>query len=133
MVAKAKKTSESCFDEFDKTSPKRKEPSIQILYEYEKHYLELIRQYSSEISLIEKMLIDFRNEQEAFYKDTLPKITKQLNQDIGIDPDMKKVWLERLTTNIDRSFNLSETLINDYATKKIDEFKRAVTEKLRNL
>ena len=46
---------------------------------------------------------------------------------------MRDVWLKRLTTNIDRSFGLSETLINDYATKSIDEFKTAVNEKLQKL
>ena len=36
-------------------------------------------------------------------------------------------------TNTDRSFKLSETLINDFAIKKLDEFKTAVKEKLKNL
>lgn len=132
-MAESKKVSDNCFNEFDDVSPKRKDPSIQVLYDYEKHYMELVRKYSPEISMIVGMLSDFRNEQEQFYKEILPQIVAKLNEDAGIDAEMRNVWLKRLTTNMDRSFELSETLINDYATKSIDEFKIAVNEKLRKL
>lgn len=127
------KSAGNCFDEFKDISPKRKDPTIQVLYEYEKHYLEMVRKYSQDIKFIEDMLSNFRREQETFYSKTLPDIINKLNQDVGVDEEMKKVWLNRLSTNIERSFTLSETLINDYATKSIDEFKAAVNEKLRSI
>ncbi len=133
MITESKKEPDNCFDEFDDVSPKRKEPSIQVLYDYEKHYMELLRKYSTEITMITSMLGDFRKEQELFYNETLPQIVAKLKQDASIDDEMRNIWLKRLTTNIDRSFGLSETLINDYATKNIDEFKRTVNEKLRKL
>lgn len=132
-MAKNKKEADNCFNEFDDVSPKKKKPSIQVLYDYEKHYMELVRKFSPEISMIAGMLSDFRKEQERFYKEVLPQIAEKLNQDAGIDAEMRNIWLKRLTTNVDRSFGLSETLINDYATKNIDEFKTAVNEKLRRL
>lgn len=132
-MVERKKISDNCFDEFDDVSPKRKNPSIQVLYDYEKHYMELVRKFSPEITMIAGMLSDFRNEQEQFYKEVLPQIIDKLNNDAGVDAEMRNIWLKRLTTNIDRSFGLSETLINDYATKSIDEFKSAVNEKLRKL
>ena len=46
MMGESKKTSDNCFSEFDDVSPKRKNPSIQVLYDYEKHYMELGRKYS---------------------------------------------------------------------------------------
>lgn len=133
MMAESKRTPDDCFHVFDDVSPKKKEPSIQVLFDYEKHYMELVRKYSPEISMIVDMLRNFRKEQEQFYKETLPEIIAKLNEDVGIDEEMKRVWLKRLTTNMDRSFGLSETLINDYATKNIDEFKAAVQERLRKL
>ena len=133
MMGESKKTSDNCFSEFDDVSPKRKNPSIQVLYDYEKHYMELVRKFSPEISMIEGMLSNFRNEQEQFYKEVLPQIVDKLNQDVAIDAEMRNIWLKRLTDNIDRSFGLSETLINDYATKSINEFKETVNEKLRKL
>lgn len=38
--------------------------------------------------------------------------------------------MKRFVDNMDKSFSLSETLINDYVVKTIDEFKNEVKEKL---
>ena len=132
-MSKNKEISNNCFNEFDDVSPKRKEPSIQILYDYEKHYMELVRKYNSEITMIANMLSDFRSEQKQFYKEILPPVIDNLNQDEGIDNKMKEIWLKQFTENMDRSFFLTETLINNYTIKKIDEFKIAVNEKLKKL
>ena len=123
----------NCFDEFNDIPQKKKDPTIQVLYEYEKHYLEMLKKYSDEIRFIQDMLARFRNEQELFYHKLLPDISKKLSEDAGIDDEMKKIWLNRLTTNIERSFSLSETLINDYATKSLDESKQAVNERLHSI
>lgn len=123
----------NCFDEFKDIPQKRKDPTIQVLYEYEKHYLEMIKKYSGEIKFIQNMLVEFRKEQENFYNQMLPEIIDKLNKDKGIDEEMRRVWLTRLSTNIERSFNLSETLINDYTIKSLDEFKQAVNEKLHDI
>jgi len=128
-----KKTLDNCFDEFDDISPKRKEPSIQILYDYEKHYMELVRKYSTEITMIAKMLSDFRDEQKEFYEEILPQVSEKLNQEEIIDNEMKKRWLTQFKANMDRSFSLTETLINNYTTKKIDEFKTIINEKIMRL
>ena len=93
----------------------------------------MLKKYSDEIRFIQDMLARFRNEQELFYHKLLPDISKKLSADAGIDDEMKKIWLNRLTTNIERSFSLSETLINDYATKSLDEFKQAVNERLHSI
>ncbi|MDY5244454.1 MAG: hypothetical protein SPH40_04585, partial [Anaerobutyricum soehngenii] len=72
-------------------------------------------------------------EQTKFYEQVLPNIIDKLNSDEGIDAEMKRTWLNRLSTNMERSFNLSESLINDYAVKNLQEFKTAVNEKMRNI
>lgn len=122
----------NCFREFDDVTPRKKDPSIHVIFEYEKHYMELVREYSNEIKFIEKMLSEFRIEQTKFYEDTLPKISRSLTEDVSVDDEMKKLWLSRLSTNMERSFLISEKLITDYATKSIDEFKKAVEEKLKS-
>lgn len=127
------KRQNNCFREFDDMSPKRKEPSVQVLYEYEKHYMEMVKKYSQEIKFINDMLRDLRQEQITFYGEILLKVENKLNEDKGIDDEMRKIWLNRLSRNIHRSFELSEILIHNYVTKKIDEFKTVVDKKLREL
>lgn len=128
-----KKSKSNCFEEFNDGAPRKKDPTIQILFDYEKHYMDLVRKYSAEIKFIEDMLSDYRQEQIKFYTETLPELKKKLNDDPGVDEEMKRVWLCRLTANMDKSFQMSDTIINDFATKKLQEFKDAVNEKLRGL
>ena len=119
-------------EEFNDDTPRKKDPTIQVLFDYEKHYMDLVRKYSNEIKFIEDMLSDYRQEQIKFYAETLPKL-KKINEDFGIDEEMKRTWLSRLTNNMDKSFQMSDTLINEFVTKKLQEFKDDVNEKLRGL
>lgn len=128
-----KKSKSNCFEEFNNDAPRKKDPTIQVLFDYEKHYMDLVRKYSTEIKFIEDMLSDYRQEQIKFYTETLPELQKKLNEDPGVDEEMKRTWLCRLTANMDKSFQMSDTLINDFVTKKLQEFKDAVNEKLRGL
>ena len=127
-----KKSTSSCFEEFNDDTPRKKDPTIQVLFDYEKHYMDLVRKYSNEIKFIEDMLSDYRQEQIKFYAEILPKL-KKINEDFGIDEEMKRTWLSRLTNNMDKSFQMSDTLINEFVTKKLQEFKDDVNEKLRGL
>lgn len=121
------------FDVFKDDVPKdRQHITIQTLYEYEKHYMKLVAEYKEEISFIEKMLSDYRQEQVQFFKEDLPAIKQKLENE-HVDEAMESVWLKRLADNMERSFNISEKLITNYSTKKIDEFKDAVNEKLHGL
>lgn len=121
---------EDCFSNFEDIPVSKKDKSIQVLYDYEKHYMDLVRKYSSEIEFVSKQLMEFRKEQKEFYDIVLPKIIAKLNGEKAIDDDTRKVWMKRFVDNMDKSFSLSETLINDYVVKTIDEFKNEVKEKL---
>lgn len=120
------------FSMFEDISPRKQEPTLQVLYDYEKHYMELIRQHKNEIVFIENMLKDYRQENIDFFNNQLSKISQKLDAE-HIDKDMKNAWLKRLEENMNRSFAVSEKLITDYTTKKLDEFKTIANEKLRSI
>ena len=127
----------NCFNAFDeissKSSYRKKDYAMQSLYEYEKHYLNLIKNHSKEIAFIESMLKDFRDEQEEFYKKALPEIAQKLAEDNAIDPEMRRACLDRLTKNMERSFSLSENLIKGFLTKKLEEFHNELLKKIESL
>lgn len=120
------------FSMFEDISPRKQEPTLQVLYDYEKHYMELIRQHKNEIIFIENMLKDYRQENIDFFNNQLSRISQKLDAE-HIDKDMKNAWLKRLEENMNRSFAISEKLITDYTTKKLDEFKTIANEKLRSI
>ncbi|WP_305768645.1 hypothetical protein [Candidatus Epulonipiscium viviparus] len=106
--------------------------SLQLLYEYEKHYLELLKKHSPEIDFIDRKLKEFRQEQIDFFSKILPNVSAKLDAE-AIDQEMKKVFMNRFANNIERSFALTETLLNDYSIKKLDEFKRLVQNTLKSI
>ena len=57
---------------------------------------------------------------------------EHLNQDIAIDEETKRIWLNRFVTNMDNSFNLSESVIEHYVTKHVQEFNEAVNRAIQN-
>ena len=120
------------FSIFEDISPKKQEPTLQVLYDYEKHYMELIKQHKNEIVFIENMLKDYRQENIDFFNNQLSRISQKLDAE-HIDKDMKNACLKRLEENMNRSFAISEKLITDYTTKKLDEFKTIANEKLRSI
>lgn len=120
------------FSMFEDISPRKQEPTLQVLYDYEKHYMELIRQHKNEIIFIENMLKDYRQENINFFNNQLSRISQKLDAE-HINKDMKNAWLKRLEENMNRSFAISEKLITDYTTKKLDEFKTIANEKLRSI
>lgn len=118
------------FEEFEDIVSQKQAPTVQVLYEYEKHYMDLVRKYRPEIQFLKELLEQLRAEQVAFYNDQLPSITQKLEEDAGIDEAARREWLKRLTQNMDRSFELSTELIRGYILKDIEEFRNAVREKL---
>ena len=120
------------FSMFEDISPRKQEPTLQVLYDYEKHYMELIRQHKNEIIFIENILKDYRQENIDFFNNQLSRISQKLDAE-HINKDMKNAWLKRLEENMNRSFAISEKLITDYTTKKLDEFKTIANEKLRSI
>ncbi|WP_303692006.1 hypothetical protein [Megamonas hypermegale] len=122
----------SIFDVFEDVSPQKQDTNIQTLYDYEKHYMELVKRYKDEINFIENLLKNYRDEQINFFEKQMPAIYQKLTVE-RIDSDMKKLWLKRLEENMSRSFSISEQLITNYTTKKISEFKEAVNEKLHGM
>ena len=130
IMNKEQKIYGNCFSEFEDIATKKRDIPIQVLYDYEKHYMELLKKHSTEITMIYNMLKEFRDEQKTFYGTVLPNIIQKLEEDDGIDSKIKSVQVEQLTANMERSFSLSESLINEFAIKNINQFKNAVNEKL---
>ena len=104
---------ENCFSEFTTITPKKKNQTIQILYDYERHYMELVKKYSDEIRMIDNLLKSLRAEKEEI-----------------IDEIVINQWIDRLSSDIEQSFLISERLIETYLTKSIEDFKQAIGDKV---
>lgn len=122
----------NCFNEFDDVSPRKQDPTLQMLLEYEESYLKLLEKHKDVIGFLQDLIDKNRNEQDKFYSDTLFKIKQKLDNDSAIDDEMKQLWLKRLEDNMSKSFDLSRRLLDDFAVKKLDEFRKEAEKMLNN-
>lgn len=118
----------SVFDVFGK-SPKNENKNLQTLYDYEKHYMELVKRYRGEIEFINQLHDRHTQEVKNFYKNDLPEIQQKLSAE-PIDDNIREEWLKNLEKHISKSFDMSEHFIWTLTTKKVEEFNRAIREKI---
>lgn len=118
------------FDEHRKIPAEKKLNGPETLIAYEKSYMELLRRYKNEIQEIESMMKELRQERTRFYTEQLPEIQKEMEMD-EVMPEIRAQWLIELRANVEKSFKISEELIEHYVTKNLDEFKSALQQEIR--
>lgn len=96
---------------------------LEVIAKYEEHYMRLLRNYKEEIAEIESMMREVRKERETFYQITLPQIEKTIRSDKVLSEDARREWIEELRSNMEKSFRISEALIQHYVTSNQAEFK----------
>ena len=117
------------FDKFHKVSTQKENPELQTLYDYEKHYMDLVKKYKPEIEFINGLQVEHTQEVKKFYSQDLPAIQEKLAKE-PIDEETKNEWLKHLEAHISKSFDMSEHFIWTLTTKKVEEFNRAIRDKI---
>ena len=115
---------------YNKIAPEKRQNKAELITAYEENYMKILKRYANEISYIENMLKDLRNERADFYVNQLPLIRKELEKD-DVSDENKKRWIEEVQGNIERSFKISESLIEHYVTKNLEEFKRELQKEIK--
>ena len=115
---------------YNRIAPEKRQNKAELIMAYEESYMKILKRYAEEISYIENMLKDLRNERADFYVNQLPLIRKELEAD-DVSDENKKRWIEEVQSNIEKSFKISESLIEHYVTKNLDEFKQELQEIMR--
>lgn len=95
---------------------------------YEEHYMKLLRNYKREIQEIQEMLKNIREERQQFFLETLPQIEYTMENDNILSEENKKVWIQDLRENMEKSFSVSEEIVNHYVTENLKEFKEKLKE-----
>ena len=119
----------SVFDKFHRHTPKHEDPKAQVLYDYEKHYMDLIKSYRHEIEFINQLHTAHTQEVKNFYENELPAIQKKLASE-PINDDVRREWLKNLEEHMNNSFKMSGHFIGILTTKTLEEFNAAIREKI---
>jgi hypothetical protein len=114
--------------EFESIS--RLQQRLEILYQHEKNYLTLIKDFKEEIKFIGSMQEDLRKERARFFSDTLKEVTEALN-DSKVSDEVASQWLEELVGTYTHSLDLSVGLIEEHTADIVSEI-RAQAQELVN-
>ena len=119
----------SVFDAFHKRTPKNADTTAQMLFEYEEHYMRLVKSFRHEIEFINDLHERHTQEVKNFYANELPAIQQKLSTE-PIADDVRREWLKHLEQHMDNSFKMSGHFIGVLTTKKVEEFNAALREKI---
>jgi superoxide dismutase len=117
------------FGAFGDVPPEKKVPTLQAVYDYEKFYMDLVKKYRAEIEFINGLHVAHTQEVKKFYQQDLPAIQEKLSPE-PIDEETKNEWLKHLEAHINKSFEMSEHFIETLTTKKVEEFNRAIRDRI---
>lgn len=107
---------------------------LDLLFEYEKHYLSLIKEYKEEIKFASSLQEDLRKERANFFSATLREVYATL-QATKVGPEMESLWLEKLVSSYTESLDLSSELAKENTLCRVSELKedsKETKEKIEN-
>ncbi|ASG39112.1 TPA: nickel transporter [Enterobacter roggenkampii] len=85
---------------------------LEVLYSFEKNYLELIKSYKEEIKFASTLQEDLRKERSKFFSETLKEVSQTLSES-QVDGSVASKWLKELVESYTKSLDLSSSLIEE--------------------
>ncbi len=96
---------------------------LAILFEYEKHYLEMVKEYKEEIKFAASLQEDIRKERSKFFSETLKEVSGTLKE-TGIESSVINHWIIELVASYTKSLDLSSELAKEQVFETIGALKQ---------
>jgi len=100
---------------------------------YTQHYKHLCQNYNEELEEIDSMIGELEKEKEIFYRVTLPQMQKRIHCDSFLSKQEKKDAIEEIRKNAEKSFRISEELIQHYRISSPEEFRKELIQAANRL
>lgn len=106
---------------------------LQIMHDYEKHYLELIKNYKEEIKFANSTQEDLRRERAQFFTQILKDVSETLKAS-QVESNVASQWVQELVTSYTKSLDLSgdlaKTHVLDIIGKLREDSKKIIAENI---
>lgn len=106
----------------DYVSLERLKNKLEVLYTFEKNYLELVKAYKEEIKFASTLQEDLRKERSKFFSETLKEVSKTLSES-QVDQSVASKWLKELVDSYTKSLDLSSSLIEEHTLDTIGKIR----------
>jgi len=103
---------------------------LEILYNYEKNYLELVKEFKEEIKFASSIQEDLRKERAKFFAETLKEVQSTL-KDSQVDSKVASNWVEELVNSYTKSLDLSGGLIEEHTLDTIGRLRQEAKQEVK--
>ena len=122
-----KKTIKMLFDEF--VSLEGMKTKLQILFEYEEHYLKLIKEYKEEIKFCNTMQEDLRRERSQFFTQILKEVSDTLKK-AEVESSVASQWIQDLVDSYTKSIDISSDLAKSHVIDVIGKIRNRAKKEI---
>lgn len=105
---------------------------LKVLYEYEKNYLSLLKEYKEEIKFAANLQEDLRKERTKFFSESLREVSKTLKES-QVDSGVASTWIKELVDSYTKSIDLSSGLIEEHTLDVIGEIRQQAKKEAKEL
>ena len=106
----------------DEVYNERLKTQLTIYYEYEKHYLDMLKEYKEEIKFASTLQEDLRKERANFFSEKLKEVSATL-KDTGVDDKVRGEWIKELVKSYTGSLDISDKLVEEHVVETINDIK----------
>jgi hypothetical protein len=96
---------------------------LQLLFEYERNYLSLVKEFKEEIKFVGALQEDLRKERAKFFSDTLREVSDALKE-AQVSSDVASRWVQELVNSYTKSLDVSSGLIEEHTFDTIGEIRK---------
>lgn len=96
---------------------------LSILFEYEKNYLGLIKEFKEEIKFVGALQEDLRKERAKFFSDTLKDVSETLKES-QVASDVAGKWIQELVASYTKSLDFSSGLVEENTFDMVGEIRK---------
>jgi hypothetical protein len=100
---------------------------LAVLFEYEKNYLELVKEFKEEIKFASGIQEDLRKERAKFFSETLKEVSSTLMES-QVEDEVASLWLKELVNSYTKSLDLSGGLIEEHTLDMIGKIREKSKE-----
>jgi hypothetical protein len=105
---------------------------LEVLFEYEKNYLELIKTYKEEIKFAGSLQEDLRKERAKFFSETLKEVSSTLEA-AQVESSVSSMWLKELVNSYTKSLDLSSGLIEEHTIDMIGKIRKEAKSEIKQV
>lgn len=110
-----------------KVDTSTRDKKLSILYNHEKHFLDLLKEYKEEIKFASSLQAEIRKEEATFFSSTLKEVCASL-KDTQVDQKYQAQWILDLVSSYTSSLKLSNKLAEEHVINLLGEIQKDISD-----